>query len=183
MFHSRWFPTDTSSQIGFSKGQFSTLVSKIAREKGKRVYSIQENASDHRRNTLLDHHDSFGRSGENVDLAENLHTSWIPRTQEELLKVRKISDVLSNSRERLSRRFQSKDMQRRGIITNVDFIASVREECGHLLREDDIGWLKDRVEDNATGVVEYANVVNVMKDNFVRQLFSTVRLHVVGVLC
>jgi hypothetical protein len=39
------------------------------------------------------------------------------------------------------------------------------------------------VEDNATGVVEYANVVNVMKDNFVRQLLSTVRLHVVGVLC
>ena len=159
------------------------MVSKIAREKGKRVYSIQENASDHRRNTLLDHYDSLGRSGENVDLAENLHTSWIPRTQKELLKVRKISDVLSNSRERLSRRFQSKDMQRRGIITNVDFIASVREECGHLLREDDIGWLKDRVEDNATGVVEYANVVNVMKDNFVRQLLSTVRLHVVGVLC
>jgi Ca2+-binding EF-hand superfamily protein len=161
----------TSSQIGFAKGQFSTLAPNIPREKGKKMYSIKEKASDHVRSTMLDHHDSFGRSGQNVDLAENLHTSWIPRTQEELIKVRKISDVLSSSRDRLSRRFQSKDMQKRGVITNSDFISSVRQECGHLLREEDIRWLKDRVEDNSTGVVDYSNVVNVMKDNFVSSFY------------
>ena len=155
----------TSSQIGFSKGQLSSHTKKIEREKGKRIFSVKMEAADHARNTMLDHHDSFGRSGEAVDLAENLHTTWIPRTQEELNKVRKISDVLSAARDRLSSRFQTRDTQRRGIITNGDFIDSVRDECGHLLREEDIGWLADRVKDNATGVVKYSNVVDVMKDH------------------
>ena len=57
------------------------------------------------------------------------------------------------------------------VITNSDFISSVRQECGHLLREEDIRWLKDRVEDNSTGVVDYSNVVNVMKDNFVSSFY------------
>ena len=134
----------TSSQIGFSKGQLSSNITSLEREKGKRIYSIQQVASDHERNTMLDHHDSFGRSGQAVDLAENLHTTWIPRTQEELTKVRKISDILSSSRDRLSNRFRSQDVGHRGVITNRDFINSVRDECGHLMREEDINWLADR---------------------------------------
>ena len=134
----------TSSQIGFSKGQLSSNITSLEREKGKRIYSIQQVAADHERNTMLDHHDSFGRSGQAVDLAENLHTTWIPRTQEELTKVRKISDILSSSRDRLSARFRNQDVGRRGVITNRDFINSVRTECGHLMREEDISWLADR---------------------------------------
>ena len=131
-------------EIGFSKGQLSSNITSLEREKGKRIYNIQQVASDHERNTMLDHHDSFGRSGQAVDLAENLHTTWIPRTQEELTKVRKISDILSSSRDRLSNRFRSQDVGHRGVITNRDFINSVRDECGHLMREEDINWLADR---------------------------------------
>jgi Ca2+-binding EF-hand superfamily protein len=153
-----------SSQIGFTKGQLSTLTKQIHREKGKRVFHEDTSHSTYaERSTLLDHHDSFGRSGEAVDLAENLHTTWIPRTQKELSQVRKISDILSASRDKLNVSFRGRDNSGSGVISNDDFLRAVKHDCGHLLRQEDIAWLADRVHDNATGEVRYDKVVDVMK--------------------
>ena len=142
------------------------MTKQIQREKGKRVYHEDLSQSSHvERSSLLDHHDSYGRTGEAVDLAENLHASWIPRTQKELSQVRKISDILSASREKLDSSFRDKDYAGSGSISNNDFISAVKQDCGHLLRQEDLSWLADRVHDNATGVVNYNNFVQVMKSH------------------